>query len=423
MNLVRKKPELIKEMLRRRYVEYPLDNLLDLDKKRRKLISDVQKLENKRNLVSREIAEIKNRKNDAEQKISDMKAISKRISLLKVKIRHHENKLNVLLKDLPNIPHETVPDGEEEENNVELRKWNSPKKFEFQPKNHIDLTLNLDLIDIERATKVAGSRFYFLKGELVQLNYALIRFSLDFLSERGWNLIQPPFLLNRDAIAGSIILSDFEDVIYKVENEDLYLIGTSEHAIASMHMKEVLQIKDLPMRYAGVSSCFRKETGSHGRDTKGIFRVHQFEKIEQFVFSRPEDSWTEFEIMIKNAEDFFKTLELPFRVVNLCAGELGKVSAKTYDLEVWFPSQGKYREVVSCSNCCEYQARRLRVKFREKPHESSKFVHTLNSTLVATERAIIAIIENHQNRDGSISIPKALQSYMNGIRVINKSKK
>jgi|TARA_B100002003_G_scaffold62939_1_gene58093 seryl-tRNA synthetase len=225
-------------------------------------------------------------------------------------------------------------------------------------------------------------------------------------------------MLKREAINGSIILSDFEDVIYKINDEDLYLIGTSEHAIASMYMNEVLRGGELPLRYAGVSPCFRKEVGAHGRDTKGIFRVHQFEKVEQFVFSRPEDSQNELEFMMRNAEDFFNALQIPYRIVSLCGGELGKVSSKTYDLEAWFPGQEKYREVVSCSNCTDYQARGLLVKFRDKPHESSNFVHTLNSTLVATERTLIAIMENHQMEDGSIKIPKELKPYVGNLEVI-----
>jgi seryl-tRNA synthetase len=225
-------------------------------------------------------------------------------------------------------------------------------------------------------------------------------------------------MLKREAIEGTIIISDFEDVIYKIEGEDLYLIGTAEHAIAAMHMDEVLDGLLLPLRYGGISPCFRKEAGAHGRDTKGIFRVHQFEKVEQFVFCKPEDSWREHEMLIRNAEEFFQSLEIPYRVVLLCSGDLGKTSAKTYDLEAWFPAQNTYREVVSCSNCLDYQARRLRIKYRDKPNEESRFVHTLNSTLVATERALIAIMENHQNEDSSINIPKVLRPYFGDERLV-----
>jgi seryl-tRNA synthetase len=319
---------------------------------------------------------------------------------------------------LPNIPDETVPDGIGEEDNVEIIQNSKPPTLSFKPLDHIDLAQNLGLVDLERASKVSGARFYFLKGVLVRLNHALINYALDFLDSKGWILIQPPYMLKKDAISGSIILSDFEDVIYKIDDEDLYLIGTSEHAIASMYMNEILRGGELPLRYAGVSPCFRKEAGAHGRDTKGIFRVHQFEKVEQFVFSRPENSQNELEFMIRNAEDFFNALQIPYRIVSLCGGELGKVASKTYDLEAWFPGQEKYREVVSCSNCTDYQARGLLVKFRDKPHETSKFVHTLNSTLVATERTLIAIMENHQTKDGSIKIPKVLKPYVGNLEVI-----
>lgn len=416
---VRNNPDAVHAMLRRRRREYPLEELLDLDKERRKTISEVQDLKRRRNVVSEEIAKMKRQNVDAERKILEMKEISQHIAEGDEKIRGLEQKVFNLLTRLPNIPHESVPDGAGESDNVVLKRYREPPTFNFKPKDHIDLSLNLKLVDLDRASKVAGARFYFLKGELVRLNYALIRFALDFLSERGWALVQPPYMLKREAIGGSIILSDFEDVIYKIEGEDLYLIGTSEHAIAAMHMGEVLKGDDLPLRYAGVSPCFRKEAGAHGRDTKGIFRVHQFEKVEQFVFSKPEDSWSELENLIKNAEDFFKTLDIPHRIVALCGGELGNVSAKTYDLEAWFPGQDTYREVVSCSNCTDYQARGLLVKYRDKPHEPSNYVHTLNSTLVATERTLISIMENYQLKDGSIAVPKALQPYMGGLSIIN----
>ena len=273
--------------------------------------------------------------------------------------------------------------------------------------------MNLDLIDLERAAKVAGARFYFLKNDLVQLNYALIKYALDFSERNGFTLIQPPYAIKRKAVEGAVALSDFEDIIYKVEGVDLYLIATSEHAILAMHMDEILDEKILPLKYGGISPCFRKESGTHGRDTKGIFRVHQFEKIEQFVFCKPNNSWSEHEKLIINAEEFFKQLKLPYRVVNVCSGDLGTVAAKKYDLEVWLPGQSKFREVVSCSNCTSYQAVRSRIKYRARSNNSPVYVNTLNSTLVATERALIAILENYQKKDGSVEIPKVLVPYMN----------
>jgi len=253
---------------------------------------------------------------------------------------------------------------------------------------------------------------------LVKLNYALLKFALDFIEKKGYTLIQPPYFLRRDAIGGAVALSDFEDVIYKIQDEDLYLLPTSEHALLAQHMNEILDGDTLPLRYSGISPCFRKEAGAHGRDTKGIFRIHQFEKVEQFVFSKPEESWTEHEKMIQNAEELFQLLNLPYRVVNVCTGDLGTVAAKKYDLEVWLPGQGKYREVVSCSNCTTYQAVRSKIRFRNKPDEPTRWVHTLNSTLVASERALIAIMENYQTEEGAVLIPQALQPYMGGATTI-----
>ena len=421
MDLVRNNPKKVQQMLEKRHLEYPFSELIRFDKERRALVTKIQELKHQRNVISNEIARMRTENTNTSKKIYETKEISRQITSGDERIRELDKHLHKLVGGLPNIPDETVPDGIGEEDNVEIIQNSKPPTLSFKPLDHIDLAQNLGLVDLERASKVSGARFYFLKGVLVRLNHALINYALDFLDSKGWILIQPPYMLKKDAISGSIILSDFEDVIYKIDDEDLYLIGTSEHAIASMYMNEILRGEELPLRYAGVSPCFRKEAGAHGRDTKGIFRVHQFEKVEQFVFSRPENSQNELEFMIRNAEDFFNALQIPYRIVSLCGGELGKVSSKTYDLEAWFPGQEKYREVVSCSNCTDYQARGLLVKFRDKPHESSKFVHTLNSTLVATERTLIAIMENHQMKDGSIKIPKVLKPYVGNLEFIEVS--
>jgi seryl-tRNA synthetase len=270
----------------------------------------------------------------------------------------------------------------------------------------------MDLVDLERAAKIAGARFYFLKNGLVQLNHALIQYAMDFLSQKNYTLVQPPYMINRGSMEGAIIAEDFENVIYKVENEDLYLIGTSEHAVAAMHSNEILDGTDLPLRYAGVSPCFRKEAGAHGKDQKGIFRVHQFEKIEQFVFSRPEESWKEHEQMLSIAEEFYQNLGIPYKVMLLSSGDMGKISAKTYDIEAWMGGQSAYREIVSCSNCLDFQARRLKIRFRDKTNEQTQYLHTLNSTLVATTRTMVAIIENFQTKDGHIKVPQVLQKYV-----------
>ncbi len=308
--------------------------------------------------------------------------------------------------------HESVPIGKDETANKEIKKWGNIPTFDFEIKDHIDLTQSLDLVDLERAAKVSGARFYYLKNQLVRLNQALLQFALDFLTEKNYTPIQTPFLINRSAMEGAIIAQDFEEVIYKIEGEDLYLIGTSEHAVASMHSDEIIDGKKLPLRYAGVSTCFRKEAGAHGRDQKGIFRVHQFEKVEQFVFTRPEDSWHEHERMLAIAEEFYQKIEIPYRIMLLSSGDLGKVSAKTYDLEAWMAGQKSYREIVSCSNCLDFQARRLKIRFRDKTNEQPQYLHSLNSTLVATTRTMVAIIENFQTKDGHITVPKVLQKYV-----------
>jgi seryl-tRNA synthetase len=320
---------------------------------------------------------------------------------------------------MPNLLHETVPAGKDENDNVEIRKWGKTPKFSFPIKGHIDLGLDLDIIDIERAGKTAGARFFYLKNEAVLLDNAIISFALEETGRKGYKPIEPPYLIRRKPYEGVVALSDFEDVLYKIENEDLYLIATAEHPLASMYMDEVLKAEDLPLKLAGFSTNFRKEAGAHGRDTRGIFRTHQFNKVEQFVFCKPEDSWKIHEELICNAEEIVQKLDLPYRVVNVCTGDIGTVAAKKYDIEAWMPAQNAYREIVSCSNCTDYQARRLNIKYREKEGEAPKgFVHTLNSTALATGRTIVAILENYQQKDGSVTVPEALRKYMGRIEKI-----
>lgn len=419
IKLLREHPEQVREMLARRNMDFPLDHLIALDQERRSLVTKAQTLKTERNQISIEIAKAKKSGQSADVRLARMKEVAGEIAKADERTREIEGEISILIQKLPNVIHESVPIGKDETANVEVRRWGPPASFAFPVKDHIEIGERLGLIDIGRAAKTSGARFYFLHKDLVRLNYAVISFALDFISKRGYKLVQPPYMLNRDSISGAVILSDFEEVIYKLESEDLYLIGTSEHAIAAMHAGEIFQSADLPLRYAAVSPCFRKEAGAHGRDTKGIFRVHQFEKVEQFVFSKPEESWAEHERILKNAEEFLQALEIPYRVMLLCSGDMGKIAAKTYDIEVWFPGQKKYREVVSCSNCLDYQARRLGIKFRYKPHEESVLLHTLNSTLVATERTLIAIMENYQQKDGFILIPKMLRKYMDGQEVIS----
>jgi len=410
--LIKEKPQIILDMLKARDVDFDLDTLIEFDQKRREFIIKTDELRKKKNQIALEISQKKKVSEDTSSILVEMKNVSAELAKLESEQETIENTYSKLALTIPNLVHESVPVGVDESANKEIRKWGNIPNFDFKINDHIDISENLDLVDLERAAKVAGARFYFLKNDLVRLNQSLIHFALDFLAKKEYSLIQPPYMINRESMEGAVIADDFEDVIYKVEEEDLYMIGTSEHAMAAMHSKEIIEGKDLPIRYAGVSPCFRKEAGAHGRDQKGIFRVHQFDKVEQFVFSRPEDSWNEHEKMLAVAEEFYQKLEIPYKIMLLSTGDMGKVSAKTYDIEAWMAGQNAYREIVSCSNCLDYQARRLKIRFRDKTNEDTQYVHTLNSTLVATTRILVSIMENFQTKDGHIRIPQILQSYM-----------
>jgi seryl-tRNA synthetase len=417
--ILKENAEVVREMLKKRNMpDFPLDELIMLHKLRGDYIIKTQQLRRQKNLLSETIASKKKSKQDASFELSEMKNVSALLDQTESEAIQIEGKFNELMMTLPNLLNETVPVGKDEQNNVIVSQNGSIIRPNFSPMDHIELATRLDLVDLNRAAKVSGARFYFLKNELVKLNQALINYALDFLSEHNYTLIQPPYMIRKEPMVGSVILNDFEDVIYKIEEEDLYMIGTSEHAIASMHMDEILEGVKLPIRYGGFSSCFRKEAGAHGRDMKGIFRVHQFEKVEQFIYCRPDESWREHERMLALSEEFFRQLEIPYRVMLLCSGDTGKISAKTYDIEGWMAGQNAYREIVSCSNCLDYQARRLGIRFRDKTNEETRLVHTLNSTLVATERTMVAIIENFQTSKGSVEIPKVLQKYTGGLEEI-----
>jgi len=410
--IIKEKPQIIRDMLKARSVEFNFDELIDSDQKRREFILKTDELRKKKNQIASTISQKKKSGEDTSSILAEMKNISEELTKLEALQEEIEKKYSSLALTIPNLIHESVPIGKDETANREIKKWGKIPEFDFKISDHIDISENLDLVDLERAAKVAGARFYYLKNDLVRLNQSLIHYALDFLAEKNYSLIQPPYMINRQSMEGAIIADDFEEVIYKIENEDLYMIGTSEHAMAAMHSDEIIEGKDLPLRYAGVSPCFRKEAGAHGRDQKGIFRVHQFDKIEQFVFARPEESWKEHERMLSVAEDFYQNLEIPYKVMLLSSGDMGKVSAKTYDIEAWMAGQNTYREIVSCSNCLDYQARRLKIRFREKTNEETQYLHTLNSTLVATSRVLVSIMENFQTKDGHIVVPKVLQKYM-----------
>ena len=419
LRLLKENPQIIKDMLEKRKLNFPINELVAFDKRRRELIAEMQQIKHKKNIISDRIAFKKKNNNDSIEELQEMEVIAREILSLEEEKTTVESKFKDLMMMLPNLVDKSVPIGNNETDNLVIKQKEINKNLRFKPRDHVDISTKLGLIDLERAAKISGARFYFLKNQLVMMNQALIHFALKFLSEKGYTLTQPPYMIRRGAMEGAVILEDFEDVIYKIEKDDLYLIGTSEHAIASMHMDEILDGKRLPIRYAGVSPCFRKEAGAHGKDMKGIFRVHQFEKVEQFVYSRPECSGEQHDNMLTITEEFYEKLGIPYRVVLLCSAELGKVSEKTYDIEAWMPGQNAYREIGSCSNCTDYQSRRLRIRFRDKTNEQTRFVHTLNSTLVATERTMVTIIENYQTINGTVEVPDALQKYMMDIKEIS----
>nr|AIF09490.1 seryl-tRNA synthetase (SARS, serS) [uncultured marine thaumarchaeote KM3_37_D10] len=409
--IIKDEPEKIRKMLKDRAVDFDFDKMLELGKKRRSLMQETDELRKKRNQMSIAIGKAKKSNEDASKLLSEMGEISKELDDLEQSQKSIESSYTNLAFSIPNMIHKSVPIGPDESANVEVRKWGETPKFDFDIKGHEEIAEKLDILDIQRASKIAGARFYYLKGDLVKLANAITSFAFEFLSEKGYKLIQPPYMINRKSMEGAVIAEDFEDVIYKIQDDDLYLIGTSEHAIVSMYSDEILEGKSLPDRFGSISPCFRKEAGAHGKDQKGIFRVHQFEKFEQFVFSKPEDSDMEQDKMIGNAEEFYQKLEIPHRVVLLSSGDMGKVAAKTFDIEAWMPGQNAYREICSVSNCNDFQARRLKIRFRDKTNEETQYVHTLNGTLVAIERTMVAIIENFQTNDGHIKIPKVLQKY------------
>ena len=418
IKLIREHPEIVKKNLKKRKENEKLkwvDDLLKYDKEWRELIQKVNGLRRKRNIITQEIAQLKKKRKDIKSKMKEVKQIPNKIKKLEFQVKEYKKKSNSILMKLPNILHESVPYGKDEKDNVVIRTWGKPTKFDFKPKGHLEIALNLGLIDAERAAKVSGHGFFYLKNELVLLDLAIQKFAIEFLMKRGYTLIEPPFMINKKAYEGMIDFEDFEMVTYNVAGTDLYLIATSEHPMGAMFMNEVLDKKDLPIKFVGVSPCFRKEVGTHGKYTKGLFRMHQFNKVEQFIFCLPEQSWKLHEELEKNSEELYQKLGLHHQVVNVCTGDIGTIAAKKYDIEVW-TTDGKFREVGSNSNCTDYQARRLNVRFREKEGQAPVgFVHTLNNTALATSRTMMAILEQFQQKDGSVIIPKVLRPFINGI--------
>lgn len=422
IKLIRENPDLVRTNLTKRgdpQVVKMLADLINCDREWRQSLTKLNDLRHKRRQITADIAITKKKGKDAGERISEAKNVDVEITKLEKQVGAFEQQVHDYLMRLPNLLHETVPIGKDEKDNAEVKKWGNPPKFSFPIRDHMDLGTALDIVDVERAGKVAGARFFYLKGAAVLLDMALVNFALDQMLRKGYTPVEPPYVMRRKPYEGVVALGDFEDVLYKIENEDLYLIATSEHPMAAMYMDEVLMGEDLPVKLAGFSTNFRKEAGAHGKDTRGVFRTHQFNKIEQFIFCRPENSWQLHDELLKNAEELVQKLGLAYRVVNVCTGDIGIVAAKKYDVEAWMPAQNAYREIVSCSNCTDYQARRLNIKYREKEGEAPKgFVHTLNSTALATGRTIVALIENYQQEDGSIVVPEVLRKYMCGIEEI-----
>ena len=421
IKLIRDDPEAVRRNLEKRHDPAKLellDQVIEADGRWRELTTKVNRLRKRRNEVSSEIASALKSGRDASALKEEAKIIPEEIKAVESELSQREETVKSGLMRLPNMLHESVPYGRDDKDNVVVKVWGEPPKFGFTPISHADLAQSLGIVDFDRAGKVSGTGFYYLRNELVLLDYAIMKYAMGFLSSRGYAIIEPPYMIRREGYEGVTDLADFENVMYKLDGEDLYLIATSEHAMGAMLMGETLNADALPIKLCGVSPCFRKEIGAHGKYTKGLFRVHQFNKVEQFIFCLPEQSWGLHEELQRNSEQLYQGLGLHHRVVNVCTGDIGSIAAKKYDTEVWM-ADGEFREVGSNSNCTDYQARSLGVRYRLKEGQvPAGFVHTLNNTALATSRTMIAIFEQCQQEDGSIKVPEALLKYMNGIECI-----
>lgn len=419
LKFMRENVEMLKEVLKNRNNNIDMDAFVALDSKRREVLSEVENLKRERNNVSAEIASLKKEKKDANHLIEKMGGVSAKIKELDAELAEIDAELTHIQMTIPNVYHSSTPIGPDEDHNVEIRKWGEPKKFDFEPKPHWEIGENLGILDFERGAKLSGSRFVLYRGAAARLERALINFMLDTHTlEHGYTENLTPFMVKAEVCEGTGQLPKFEEDMYKT-TDDMYLISTSEITMTNIHRKEILEQAELPKYYTAYSPCFRREAGSYGKDVKGLIRVHQFNKVEMVKITDAETSYDELEKMVQNAETILQKLELPYRVIQLCSGDMGFSAAKTYDLEVWLPSQNKYREISSCSNCEDFQARRMGLKYRAADN-SSKFCHTLNGSGLAVGRTLVAIMENYQQADGSFLIPKALVPYMGGVDVIKK---
>jgi len=416
ISILRDQRDELERSLARRGIDLDLDHLVDLDKRRRKARSEAEELRAKQKAIGKSISSRTG--DDREAAIAEAGEIAERYKVLAAEADTLDEEFNALWIVLPNMTDPSAADGLDEEDAVELSRFGEPTQFAFEPKDHVDLGTALGVVDIERATKISGSRFGMIKGKLALVEMALVRWAVDTLGGHGFTPILPPVLVREHALVGTGFFPADREQVYTIEEDDLYLVGTSEVPLAAMHGDEIFDESDLPLRYAGFSTCFRVEAGTYGKDTRGMFRVHQFDKAEMFSFVHPDRSRDEHDFLLAREEELFQGLELPYRVVNVPAGDLGSSAAKKYDIEAWFPGQGRYREITSTSNTTDYQARRLRIRFKDGEGKN-RFVHTLNGTAIAVGRTIIALMENHQQEDGSIRIPEALVPYT-GFDVIDR---
>lgn len=414
---VRENINIIKDSLNKRGYEINIDSFVILEEQRLSLLKESEELRNKRNVVSEKIAELKRQKHDTTELIAEMRKVSERIKEIEDRLKDIEIETNNFLLNLPNIPHSSVPYGKDENDNVEIRRWGMPREFDFEPLNHWDIAETLDIIDFQRGAKIAGARFSVMKGLGAKLERALMNFMLDQNTSKGYLEIFPPILVNRESMTGTGQLPKFSDELFRTVDPELYLIPTAEVPVTNIHRDEILREEELPIYYTAYTPCFRREAGSYGKDVRGLIRQHQFNKVELVKFTKPEDSYDELEKLTADAEDILKKLGLPYRVVVLCTGDMGFSSAKTYDIEVWLPGQKRYREISSCSNFEDFQARRANIRFKREGKKGTEYVHTLNGSGLAIGRTVVAILENYQQKDGTVIIPEALRPYM-GVDVI-----
>lgn len=419
MKFVRENLPAVREMLKNRKAPLTLDEFTGLDERRRELLAKAEALKSERNATSKEIGAMKKRGEDTTEIAAKMRGVGDEISRLDGELKDTEEKLKDILLSIPNMPKDDVPIGVDENDNPEIRRWGEPKKFDFTPKAHWDIGEALDILDFERAAKVSGARFAFYKGLGARLERACINFMMDLHAKQGYTEMLAPYIVSRDSMIGTGQLPKFAEDMFKLDGLDQYMVPTAEVPATNYHREEIVDAARLPEKYTVYTACFRAEAGSAGRDTRGLIRQHQFNKVELIKFAKPEESWEELEGMTHDAEEVLKLLGLPYRVILLCTGDMGFSSAKTYDLEVWMPAQGKYREISSCSNCMDFQARRANIKLRRSPKEKPEFLHTLNGSGIAVGRTFSAILENYQNEDGSVTIPPALVPYMGGVTVIH----